>query len=49
MSVKIIDVPRMGYSACQAKRFESYEISLPAGLFAPINNFADLKARAIIR
>ncbi len=36
MSIKIIDVPRMGYSAYEAKGFESYEISTRPSLFVPV-------------
>lgn len=48
MSIKIIDVPRMGYSAYEAKGFESYEISMRASLFVPAGYFASLTVRAII-
>jgi hypothetical protein len=48
MSVKIIDVPRMGYSTCKAKGFESYEISVRASLFAPMDYFTDLRACTIV-
>lgn len=48
MSIKIIDVPRMGYSACKPRRFDSYEILVPASLFAPMGNFANLRAAAVI-
>jgi hypothetical protein len=47
MSIKIIDVPRMGYSAYEAKGFESYEISTRASLFVPVDYFADLTVRAV--
>jgi hypothetical protein len=48
MSVRIIDVPRMGYSAYPAEGFDSYEISARPGLFALTGNFADSRARMII-
>lgn len=48
MSIKIIDVPRMGYSAYQAKGFESYEISTRASLFAPVDYFTNLTVREAI-
>lgn len=47
MSIKIIDVPRMGYSAYEAKGFESYEISTRPGLFVPVGYFASLTVRAV--
>jgi hypothetical protein len=48
ISVKIIDVRIMGYCAYQPYRFDSYEISMITNLFAPMSNFAALRAFAVI-